>query len=415
MAGSIAIPNGKAMVVPLRVNVEQIALEVQFAPGTVRLARLSAKAGDGSINGSGQLALHGYAPDRIDASISLDRWPAISTPQYVAHTSGRVRLAGLVATPAITGNIDVTDATLKPDLSMLDSNRVKPDPTIQVVRLSTNNFVETPADEQVQITKAQPTAIFRDYSADLVITIERNAWIRHTNATVNLDGHLHIQKKLDSSLRISGIIEALHGWVQFQQRRFMVKHGVVSFGGGPEIDPVLDLTAENKIRSYTVAINVNGTAKKPSLVLTSTPELEQADILSLILFGRTTQDLTDRQQAKLGQQAATMAGGFAASQLASSVTNALGLQDVGLDVGQVDAGGDSGIGIGHYFTDDVYVSASHGLAGQGEKLSLDYYLTHDLSISTSATYSKGASGAAPAASNNSGTNSEIGATWQRRY
>jgi hypothetical protein len=54
------------------------------------------------------------------------------------------------------------------------------------------------------------------------------------------------------------------------------------------------------------------------------------------------------------------------------------------------------------------------LAGQGEKVSIDYYLTRDLSITTSTTYGKG-SASGTGASGTSANNNEIGLSWHRIY
>jgi len=53
----------------------------------------------------------------------------------------------------------------------------------------------------------------------------------------------------------------------------------VRFEGTDDLDPALDIRTERVIRAVTANVNVRGTLKIPDIVLSSTPPLEQADIL----------------------------------------------------------------------------------------------------------------------------------------
>jgi translocation and assembly module TamB len=138
-----------------------------------------------------------------------------------------------------------------------------------------------------------------------------------------------------------------------------------------------------------IDVLIGGTADKPTLRLTSVPELSQADILSLILFGKTTNALGQGQQADLQQQAAKMAAGFAASQIGQAVASSMGLQSLGLELSGLGTSGGS-VGIGHYLGENTYVSASQAI-GSGPtsatspnvtNVSVQYFITHWLSITT---------------------------------
>ena len=59
-----------------------------------------------------------------------------------------------------------------------------------------------------------------------------------------------------------------------------------STGAANDIDPTLDIRTRRMIQGVEARVNVRGTLKQPEIVLTSTPPLEQADILSLIVFNQ---------------------------------------------------------------------------------------------------------------------------------
>ncbi len=128
---------------------------------------------------------------------------------------------------------------------------------------------------------------------------------------------------------------------------------------------------------------VGGTASKPTLQLKSQPELAQADILSLLLFGKTTGALGQNQQAGLQQRATKMATGAVAHQIGQAVANSMGLQSMGIELNDVSSTGPA-VGAGHYLGQNTYVSASQPVGGTtGQKVSIQYFLMRWLSITTS--------------------------------
>src|SRR5690606_9393936 len=114
----------------------------------------------------------------------------------------------------------------------------------------------------------------------------------------------------------------------FQGRRFdILREGRIRFAGGEEIDPLLDLRARRLISGVETFVRVQGTLRQPELSFTSNPPLDQADILSLIVFNQPINQLGEGQQASLADRAAALAGGYLASGLAQSIGNALDLDE----------------------------------------------------------------------------------------
>ena len=128
--------------------------------------------------------------------------------------------------------------------------------------------------------------------------------------------------------------------------------------------------------------------------------MEQADVLALLLFGRPMNTLNQSEQGSLQQSAINLTSGFVASRIASSVTSALGLDSLGIDIRQVDFGGGQ-VGFGRYVGSKTYVSVSQQLSGeQGREVALEYDVARDWKLGTS-TSSTGANG--------------IDIIWHKRY
>jgi translocation and assembly module TamB len=118
----------------------------------------------------------------------------------------------------------------------------------------------------------------------------------------------------------------VRGFYEFQGRRFTIQRdGTVQFHGLPEVNPDIDITAERLIPNsgVTARIHITGTARAPQLALTSDPALDEADILSLIVFNRSVNELGSGERASLAETAGGIASGFVASSLGKSIGKAL--------------------------------------------------------------------------------------------
>jgi translocation and assembly module TamB len=214
------------------------------------------------------------------------------------------------------------------------------------------------------------------------VIIHRNTSIIHPDAFAELEGNLDVDKDPGGPVRVAGEIRTMRGWVNYYNRQFSVKTGIITFTGGRAIDPHLDIDAQYSVTDYTIDILVGGTARKPTLQLKSQPALAQADILALILFGKTTDSLGRGQQASLQQEATKMAAGVAARQIGQAVATSLGLQSMGLTVNDAGSSGRS-VGIGRYLGENTYVSVSQPVGGgSGRIVSVQYFLLSWLSITT---------------------------------
>src|SRR6185503_12669512 len=74
-------------------------------------------------------------------------------------------------------------------------------------------------------------------------------------------------------------------------------------------------------------VRVQGTMTEPQLTFTSSPPLDEADILSLIVFNLPINELGEAQQVSIAQRAGALAGSYFASGLASAIGNALELDE----------------------------------------------------------------------------------------
>ena len=78
-------------------------------------------------------------------------------------------------------------------------------------------------------------------------------------------------------------------------------------------------------------MEISGPLNAPELHLASTPPLDQADILSLIVFNTTTNQLSTTQQQQLAVRAGTLAAGFVAAPLVSALQRSIGIDTLEIE------------------------------------------------------------------------------------
>jgi translocation and assembly module TamB len=127
---------------------------------------------------------------------------------------------------------------------------------------------------------------------------------------------------------------------------------------------------------------VAGTLTQPQIVLSSNPPLEQADILSLIVFNQPINQLGEGQQLSLAQRAQALATGAVATQLANSIGNALGV-----DVFEISTAPESGaaaeLTIGQQVGPNLFVKLQQGIGDQTQtNFILEYELASWLRLQT---------------------------------
>lgn len=388
--GSVELLAGGATVESLGVQISEATLAAAIRPDAIRIRRLSARAGEGEIRGHGAIALKTYAPEELALSLRADRWPAIATRQYQAEVDVALEAGGNIRAPSLKGSITVNRARLRPDLAFLDDKPLKPrDQTIVLVPAA--GAAQEPAAEPDRPAPAE--AAFKALAVELTMRLGRDVRVIHKNADLELGGEVRAKKgRGEREPALVGAIEIARGWAGFQGRRFEMRRGTVAFTGGRPIDPSLDIMAEHRAADYLIQAQVEGSAKQPRLTLRSDPPLDHADILAVLLFGKPASALGRGEQGDLQRQALALSTGYAASAVAQSVSRALGIEDLGIDLSAIDVSGGRAE-LRRYLTPKTRVTASQDIAGQGgQEVSIEYQLSPAWEIQTS-TSSDGSSGA----------------------
>lgn len=92
---------------------------------------------------------------------------------------------------------------------------------------------------------------------------------------------------------INGRVKSNEGTVNYYLREFTVEKGILDFINPYKIDPTIDIQANTKIQDYTITLNIIGTIEDLIFKLSSDKSLEDEDIISLLVLGRTAGELRE--------------------------------------------------------------------------------------------------------------------------
>jgi len=99
---------------------------------------------------------------------------------------------------------------------------------------------------------------------------------------------LHIGNTIKKP-ELSGTIELLSGALLFPYRPLHITKGTVLFS--PHGDPQIELIAKNTIKKYSVTLQATGSLSNHHVMLESTPQLTEEQIIALLLLGSQRESL----------------------------------------------------------------------------------------------------------------------------
>jgi translocation and assembly module TamB len=192
---------------------------------------------------------------------------------------------------------------------------------------------------------------------------------------ITLGGDVYVSKVPWDQIRLVGAVKTVRGVYTFQGRQFTIlRDGTVQFVGLDQLDPNLDIRTQRLIQGVEANVNIRGSLSKPEIVLTSVPPLEQADILSLIVFNQPINSLGEGQQVSLAQRAEGLAAGAVASELSKSIGNALNLDTFDIQMAP-DSGATAQVTIGEQVGQNLFVKVQEDV---GDQSSTNFILEYQL-------------------------------------
>ena len=331
---------------------------------------------------TGDLAVHEYQLGSVSVALKADDFKVIDNEMGNVRINSDLKLTGDVSAPRVEGALGVT------------TGRIDLDPILAKTGTSAYATEQTEYGNETQGQKEAP-GLFEALQVDVRLTVPGDLVIKSSDLkspgspiglgalNITLGGDVWATKAPWDQIRLIGVVNTVRGTYDFQGRRFTIlRDGTVRFEGLDDLDPELNIKAERVIQAVTANVNIRGTVKQPEIVLTSNPPLEQADIMSLIVFNQPINSVSEQQQISLAQRAESLAAGAATGALTKSIGDALNLDTFEVNLAPENGGGPE-VTLGQQIGQNLYVKVEQGITDASQtNFVLEYELLKWLRIRT---------------------------------
>ena len=363
--GGVTLQGGAFTVPATGRRYSDLTTRITFEPGRMKVDDLNVLDEEGdALQASGVLGLRRLAFGDVQMNAQARRFGFVRNDLARLEVDLDLDVTGQVTRPTIAGTAVIEQGRIEVDriLASLDRNRtpVGPDDGVPVVGKG-QKPVPLPSAEPTPVTVTQtpddpsgrrrvdsgvtrqPATPWSSTALDIRVRIPENLLlrgqdIRRDSAAAGLGdisilvgGDFRVQKERRRPTTLVGTITTVRGSYEYYGRRFeILRDGRIQFQGGREIDPALDVTARRIIEPSGVEtrIRVQGTARDPKLSFSSTPPLDESDILALIIFNRDLNNLGASEKGDVATMAGTAAAGMVVSPIADQVGRKLGIEEI---------------------------------------------------------------------------------------
>ncbi|HMF93634.1 MAG TPA: translocation/assembly module TamB domain-containing protein [Vicinamibacterales bacterium] len=335
--GAIEITDAAFLVTSSRTAYKNVRAQFGLATDKIAVEVLHIEDTDGHpLDVHGSLGTHELRVGDVEIEATARRFEVMRNELGRVTVNATMRVSGRFEAPRITGDLAIEAGTLHVD-EILQRTLFQPYST-----------EETPIAEVDALAVLNP---WQRLGLDLALHVPGTLHLTGENVQVSsgtpiglgdinlrVTGDLYLYKDAGEPLSVTGSFDSIAGTYAFQGRRFdVVPSSSINFRG--DLNPDIYVTVTRIIQGVETRVSVFGPMRQPELRLASTPPLDESDVLALIIFNTSTNQLSAPQQQELLVRAGTLAAGFLAGQVLSAVQ-----KEVGLDILELETSGDYGIG-----------------------------------------------------------------------
>jgi hypothetical protein len=406
--GAVDVRGGAFAIPDLGTNYTGLATRIDLKPDVVNIQEFKILDNRGfPMTIGGTLAVHERSVGAVNVRVQSENFEVIDNELADLKLDTELRITGELRKPRIEGFVEVENGTIHVErvverattnpysTTATDLDLVGADEAARAAAAASAAKGEVETAPEPSLLDAVSLEIALGIPSNLVL---RGSDIRPANAPIEIGdmvitvgGAVQLKKAPGTSaFSILGEVNTIRGSYTFQGRRFeILRDGRIRFDGSDELDPVVDLRARRIISGVETFVRVQGTMRQPELSFSSNPPLDQADILSLIVFNQPINELGEGQQASLAQRATALAGGYLAAGLAQSIGNALELDEFEIQAGEGATFGPS-LTVGEQVGEKFFFRIRQGFGdAQATELILEYQITDFLRAQATAAETAG--------------------------
>ena len=275
----------------MRQRLEQVVGRLDFSGHSIKSEAITGTIEDSGFVLRGGIKHANLEPQEFDLKLSADGLRYLFPGgTFWAEFNADVSLTGTKNSPLLKGDVNILEGRYTKDFVILEGFSIMKKDTVE------------------------DSSLFGDGSMrlDLNVTNTGDLAIKNNIGEIWLKTGVNIKGTV-ASKQVRGTIETVDGKIRYLGRDFTITKGFVEFRA-PYTNPYLELNAEHDVPSIpdlVIYITLRGEVDNLRLDLSSTKALERRDIISLLLFGATEEEMKSAQ----------LSSGLAPSIVASQVSH----------------------------------------------------------------------------------------------
>lgn len=232
----------------------------------------------GTFTAGGEVGLEGIRPVSVDLDVRALSLPLAVPDAMNLVLEADVTVRGTPDSTLLAGKVVVVEGSYYKDVQL---NLIA-----EVGQRITGGRVSASAP-------GRPVELpfLKNMGLDVTVTRRGDVSIDNNLAEAELNPDLQIRGTLNEPV-ITGRVSVVRGTVTYQKRAFDITRGVVDFSNPYRTQARVDVSAEGKIRDWTITLEATGPLDNLNINLSSVPVADNATILSLLATGKTPDELT---------------------------------------------------------------------------------------------------------------------------
>lgn len=285
---------------------------IKITPAAISLGNITGNFGTGKFTMDGRIELENMHPVRADVDLTAHTLPIQVPDRLNLEIDAGLALKGTPADSTLKGTITVLDGLYYKDINLSVIQKVG--------EIGKRTREVSPQGNMPSINA--PFA--KNVHFDVAVTSRSPLVVDNNLALLQIKPELRFRGTLNKP-ELTGRAEVTQGTITYRNTKFDVEKGVVDFINPYRIEPTIDIKARSQVRQWTITLNISGTPEDLKFQLSSNPQESDADILSLLLLGKTTAELSQSGGASPAQAPEQMLAKILAGKVAKDIKTRTGL------------------------------------------------------------------------------------------
>ncbi|MEW6076959.1 MAG: translocation/assembly module TamB domain-containing protein [Thermodesulfobacteriota bacterium] len=377
VTGEMKLSNIGLTLPDLSGRVHDISGTVRFQQENITINEITGLLGTGRFRVTGMASLEGWRPAAMDIRLTAESLPVVVPDKLDLKLDANLALVRDAGQAVVRGEVVLVDGVYFQDTELVTQTDIFQSPFVKKKAPGPDIVFRLPS-------------FLRGLSLDLALRHRLPLKVDNNIGLLEILPDLAVKGNLDHPV-IMGEARIESGEILFQRTPFKVDKGAVIFANPYKTEPRIDLTADTAIKHWKINLKATGTPDQLEITLTSDPDEEPGDILSLLVFGMPTREMTAGAGSS-ENQAETLAA-FLAGTMSGDIRKATGLDIVEVSTAEESrateetteeqTNGRSRITVGSKVSDRLTLkySVESGQYGLVQESATDYRLTETMTVS----------------------------------